>query len=256
MRIATFNVLNGRAPADEWVDPARFRSAIASLDADVLCLQEVDLNQPRSGGADLTALAAEAMGAVEHRFVAALAGTPESWSGATGLEEASAPGYGIALLSRYPVRGWRVLRLPPAPVRLPYRFAGRLRPEWVRDEHRVAVLADLAAPGGPMRVVTTHLSFLPWWNGRQLRVLMRSLGAASGPTVLTGDLNMRPRRAERLTGMTSLATGATFPADRPGVQLDHILCTERLDASGGPVALEISDHRALVVDLPRPETGA
>ena len=254
MRIATFNVLNGRAPADDFVDQARFRSAIASLDADVLGLQEVDVNQPRSGGADLTALAAEAMGAADHRFVAALAGTPESWSGATGEETASAPAYGIALLSRYPVRGWQVCRLPPAPVRLPYRFEGRSRPEWVRDEHRVAVLADLATPRGPMRVVTTHLSFLPWWNGRQLRVLMRSLGAATGPTVLTGDLNMGPRRAERLTGMNSLATGATFPAERPGVQLDHILCTERLGATGGPVALEVSDHRALVVDLQGPES--
>ena len=256
MRIATFNVLNGRAPADDLVDPARFCSAIASLDADVLGLQEVDVNQPRSGGADLTALAAEAMDATDHRFVAALAGTPQSWSGATGEEAASAPAYGVALLSRYPVRDWRALRLPPAPVRLPYRFEGRHRPEWVRDEHRVAVVADLATRGGPMRVATTHLSFLPWWNGRQLRLLMRSLVATTGPTVLTGDLNMRPPRAERLTGMTSLATGATFPADRPGVQLDHILSTERLEGTGGPVALEISDHRALVVDLPRPESGA
>jgi endonuclease/exonuclease/phosphatase family metal-dependent hydrolase len=252
VRIATFNVLNGRSPADEWVDPVRFRAAIASLDADVLGLQEVDVNQPRSDRADLTALAAEAMGAVDHRFVAALAGTPASWSGASGDEAAGAPAYGVALLSRYAVRDWSVVRLPPAPVRLPYRFGGRVRPEWVRDEHRAAVLAELETPIGPMRVATTHLSFLPWWNGRQLRLLMGSLGAGAGPTVLTGDLNMRPGRAGRITGMTSLASGATFPADRPGVQLDHILCTEQLEGTGGPLALEISDHRALVVDLQVP----
>ena len=142
------------------------------------------------------------------------------------------------------------MRLPPAPVRLPYRFEGRSRAEWVRDEHRVAVVADLSTADGPWRVATTHLSFLPWWNGRQLRLLLGALDAAGGHLLLTGDLNMGARRAERISGMRALATGATFPADRPGVQLDHVLCTERLEATGGPVALGISDHRALVVDLP------
>jgi endonuclease/exonuclease/phosphatase family metal-dependent hydrolase len=249
VRIATFNILSGRSPSDDTVDEARFSAAIASLDADVLGLQEVDVDQPRSDHLDLTALAAEAMGAVDRRFVAALVGTPDTWSGATGEEPPGGPSYGIALLSRYPVLAWHVVRLPPSPVRLPYRFEGKLRPEWVRDEPRVAVLADLETPRGPMRVLTTHLSFLPWWNGRQLRLLTRSLGRAAGPTILTGDLNLSPRRAHRITGMTSLATGATFPADTPGVQLDHILCSSRLAATGGPVALEVSDHRALVVDL-------
>ena len=52
-----------------------------------------------------------------------------------------------------------------------------------------------------MRVAATHLSFLPVSNGRQLRMLTRSLGRSPGPTVLLGDLNMSPRRARRITGM-------------------------------------------------------
>jgi endonuclease/exonuclease/phosphatase family metal-dependent hydrolase len=249
VRIATFNILSGRAPSDDSVDETRFRAAIATLDADVLGLQEVDRDQPRSDHADLTALAADAMRAVDHRFVAALVGTPDSWSGASGDEAAGVPAYGIALLSRYPVHAWHVVRLPPAPVRLPYRFEGRLRPEWVRDEPRVALLADLQTPRGPMRVVTTHLSFLPWWNGHQLRMLTRSLGRSDGPTIITGDLNMRPRRAERITGLESLAAGATFPAGAPVVQLDHVLADAPLRTNGGPVALDVSDHCALVVEV-------
>ncbi len=248
MRIATFNVLNGRTPSDESVDEARFAATIASLDADVLGLQEVDRDQPRSGHADLTTLAAEAMGATGHRFAAALSGTPDSWSAATE-DEPDGAAYGIALLSRFPVQHWHTIRLPAAPVLLPYRFEGRVRAEWVRDEPRVALLADLETPRGPLRVVNTHLSFLPWWNGRQLRLLTRSLGRARGPTVLTGDLNMRPRRAERITGLGSLATGATFPADRPVVQLDHVLADSPIATAGGPVPLEVSDHRALVADV-------
>ena len=76
MRLATFNILNGRTASDHEVDLDVFQKAIASLDADVLALQEVDRSQPRSGHADLTAVAAEAMGAVDHRFVAALSGGP------------------------------------------------------------------------------------------------------------------------------------------------------------------------------------
>ena len=76
MRVATFNILNGRTPQESSVDAARYADAIASLDADVLALQEVDRNQPRSGGADLTAIAAEAMGAVDHRFEPVAPGPP------------------------------------------------------------------------------------------------------------------------------------------------------------------------------------
>ena len=106
MRIATFNILSGRSSADDQVDTERFTQAVTSLDADILGLQEVDRNQPRSRHADLTAIAAEAMEAPEHRFVAALRGTPgATWSAATGEEQPDDAAYGVALLSRYPVAG-------------------------------------------------------------------------------------------------------------------------------------------------------
>ena len=250
MRIATFNILNGRSPDDDVVDPDRLCRAVAALDADVLALQEVDRSQARSGNADLTALAAGAMGAVDHRFVAALSGPPSLWTGATGDEPDGTPAYGISLLSRYPVLAWHVVRLPPVAVKVPYRPSGRVRIEWVRDEPRVALLADVQAPSGPLRVATTHLSFLPVSSGRQLRMLTRSLGRSPGPVVLVGDLNMSPRRARRITGMSALAGGPTFPAGQPAVQLDHILSDRPLaTVAGGPRALEVSDHRALFVDI-------
>ena len=85
MRLGTFNVLNGRSPADGAVDPDRFHAAVGALDCDVLALQEVDLDQPRSGGADLCALAADALGAAGSRFTATVYGTPgERWRPADG----------------------------------------------------------------------------------------------------------------------------------------------------------------------------
>jgi endonuclease/exonuclease/phosphatase family metal-dependent hydrolase len=91
VRLATFNVLHGRAPADGRVDLDRFASAVATLDADVLALQEVDRSQSRSGSADLTALAAEAGSCGYARFVPALHGEPRSWRPATSAGGEGSP---------------------------------------------------------------------------------------------------------------------------------------------------------------------
>ena len=251
MRVATFNILNGRNPADDEVDLATFHDAIASLDADVLALQEVDHNQPRSKWADLTAAAAKAMGAVDQRFVAALSGSPgATWVAATGREQPDSAAYGIALLSRHPVTAWEVIRLPVLRTRVPMRFTGDRLPTMVRDEPRVAVAAVVDTPTGALTVANTHLSFVPWWNRRQLRSLMTSLEGLRRPLVLVGDLNMGPDRAVGITGMRSLVSALTFPVDAPHSQIDHVLADGQVGVvSGEALRLPLSDHRALVADL-------
>lgn len=251
MRLVTFNILNGRRPADDQVDVDAFRRAVDSLDADVLALQEVDRNQPRSQHADLTAVAASAMGAVDHRFVAALSGSPSAtWLAATGREQPDAAAYGIALLSRYPVSAWQVIRLPMLPTRAPMWFRGHRLPTLVHDEPRVAMAAVVQAPAGAITVVNTHLSFVPWWNGHQLRSLTKALSTMAAPRVLVGDLNMGPARAARITGMSPLVAAATFPSEDPREQLDHLLADGVPTAGGGrAVPLPVSDHQALLVDL-------
>ncbi len=251
MRVATFNILHGRSPVDDRVDIDRYAEAVRALDADVLALQEVDRFQPRSSNADLTAVAAEAMGAVEHRFVAALSGSPgATWMAATGEEQPDATAYGIALLSRRPVSSWEILRLGKPPTPVPMRFKGSRRPELVRDEPRVAVGARVEGPTGELTIVNTHLSFVSWWGRRQLR---RVVAAQEGceRVVLLGDLNMAPAVARRITGMRPLVSGATFPASEPTEQLDHVLA--RGDVGTVQTcrihALPMSDHRAMSVDL-------
>src|SRR4051794_12359841 len=207
VRIATFNILHGRSLEDGQVDVDRLAAAVKSLDVDVLGLQEVDRDQPRSFGADLTAVAAEAMGAVEHQFVAALAGTPGgTWMAATGEEQPGSATYGIALLSRYPVVSWRVVRLGALTASVPMWFKGSRKPVWVRDEPRVAVAAVLDGPSGEFTVCTTHLSFIPGWSALQLSRLVRSLTGTPEPLVLIGDLNMAQRQAAQVTGLRAIAS--------------------------------------------------
>lgn len=247
VRLATWNILSGRSPGSDGVDADLFRDAVRSLDPDVLALQEVDRAQERSQGHDLAALAAEAMGAVDHRFVPALAGPPEHSGPATGFEDPQVPAYGVALLSRRPVTRWEAVRLPAAPVRVPHDGSGRW--QLVRDEPRVAIIARIAGADTPLDVVATHLSFLRPSSTRQLRRLMRVLREHARPLVLMGDLNMGPRAATRLTGLTALASGPTFPAHAPRVQIDHLLSDGLSPAAGHVVHLPVSDHCALVADL-------
>jgi endonuclease/exonuclease/phosphatase family metal-dependent hydrolase len=245
VRLATFNVLHGRSPADDVVDLDRFAAAVRELDADVLALQEVDRCQPRSCSADLTAIAAEAGGYDASCFAPALVGSPGSWSPASGDVAADTPQYGVALLLRAAVASWEVVPLPALPGRVPVLFPGRRRPEVVRDEPRVALVARLA--DGPT-IVSTHLSFIPWWNRVQLRTLVRRMPAAEA-LVLMGDLNLPPDVAARTTGLRPLAAGLTYPAHEPREQLDHLLARGVTATGPGVVRrLAVSDHCALVVE--------
>jgi len=251
MRVATFNILHGRTVGD-GVDLDRLRASVHRLDADVLALQEVDVAQERSGRVDLTAAAAEAMGAVAHRFVAVISGTPGTTRmAATGAEQPGTAGYGIALLSRFPVISWQVLRLPRVPFRFPMYLPGSDRVMVVNEEPRAAIIARLDTSWGPITFANTHLSFVPGWNRRQLRRLVKDLRGFPGPRLLAGDLNLTTPAVVRSTRMRSLAQAATFPAESPRRQLDHILTDDarlRVRHCETPL-MPISDHRPLVVDI-------
>ncbi|HEX5494115.1 MAG TPA: endonuclease/exonuclease/phosphatase family protein [Mycobacteriales bacterium] len=267
MRLATFNLMHGRSPRDGRVEVGRFLDAVAAVDADVLALQEVDRGQPRSHREDLAGRAADVMGA-RHRFVPTLYGTPGfGWTAVPsrdsrdGAGDAGPPGpqYGIALLSRLPVRAWWTGRLTaspmPSPLLLPGR-EGRLR--LMRDEPRAVLAARIQTPAGPLTVATTHLSFVPGWNALQLATVAGRLATLPGPHLLAGDLNLPGPVPGLVPGWRRLARLATYPAGRARVQFDHVLGHGDLPAVRGvrTVAAEVSDHLALVVEFDIPSGNA
>jgi endonuclease/exonuclease/phosphatase family metal-dependent hydrolase len=256
VRLATFNLLHGRSLSDGTVHAGRVARAIADLDADVLGLQEVDRAQPRSGLLDLTAIAADALGAPVHRFAAAVVGTPgEIWQPWRSDDDNLHPLYGIALVSRFPVLRWQITRLPGAPIRSPVLLPGGGGIVLLKDEPRVLLAAVVATPRGPVTVATTHLSFVPGWNLRQLRHAVRALRALPAPRVLLGDLNMPAAPVRAFTGWRPLGRAATYPSTGPKAQLDHVLADPRGAAALGRVVqvctprVDVSDHRPLVVQL-------
>lgn len=217
----------------------------------MLCLQEIDRHQGRSGGADQTALVAKALGAAAWRFEAALVGEPGgTWRVATGAD-GEEPGYGVGLVSRRPVREWQVQRLAAAPVRSPVAVpGGRGRFVMLRDEPRVVLAAVLGA-ASPLVVATTHLSFVPGWNLAQLRRASRMAARLAPARLLAGDLNVPGTLPARTSGWRSLARARTFPAERPRMQIDHVLASGPVPAVGAVAArrMPLSDHLALVVDF-------
>lgn len=260
LRVATFNICSGRSPATGAVDPALLQAAVRKIDADVLALQEVDREQSRSALRDQAGDAAAAMGCApgDWRFSATLHGTPGvRWEAVSSEQpDEGGPAYGVALLSRFPVLEWRETRLPAPPVRVrtPIVIAGgdrRATLLMLEDEPRVALVAVIKTPNGPLTVACTHLSFITGWNVRQLRQLKHQLRDLPRPLVLAGDLNLPGRLPALITGMQARVRARTFPAPAPRAQLDHVLTDGLAGREGGrAVQLALSDHRALVVDLP------
>jgi endonuclease/exonuclease/phosphatase family metal-dependent hydrolase len=263
LRLGSFNLLSGRSLSDGLIDAGRLVEATRQLDVDLLAVQEVDRHQPRSGGVDQSALIAQTLGAVDHRFVAALDGTPgvPGWTPsadvpagvpiATGTAFAQ---FGVALISRLPVAEWHVLRLRPARGRFPLPIPSR-PPQllWLNDEPRVVVAAVLENPR--ITIACTHLSFVPLSTVRQLRTVRRWLAGLPGPQVLLGDLNLPGPVARRITGWTPLVSSPTFPSPAPRIQFDHVLAAglpTGYRAVGRVRQLPISDHRAVLVDLHLP----
>jgi endonuclease/exonuclease/phosphatase family metal-dependent hydrolase len=255
VRLATFNLLHGRSLSDGAVHAERVAAAVADLDADILGLQEVDRAQPRSGLLDLTAIAADALNAPVHRFAAAVVGTPgETWQPWRSDDDNNHPLYGIALVSRWPVRRWQITQLPAAPVRSPV-YLPNTGLILLKDEPRVMLAAVVDSPHGPVTVATTHLSFVPGWNVRQLRAVVRALRALPAPRVLLGDLNLPAGPVRAFTGWRPLARIPTYPSPAPRAQLDHVVADPRgMSGLGRVVQVRapqagISDHRPLVVQL-------
>ncbi|MEO6823109.1 MAG: endonuclease/exonuclease/phosphatase family protein [Candidatus Nanopelagicales bacterium] len=284
---------DGRAGPPVVADDGPLRAAVAALDADVLGLQEIDSGQPRSGHHHQVRSAAEAMGADHWYFAPSVRGTPgevrDRWErpdaederranqasanhrnrepsdrvrdvvsqgSSDGIPPGGGPLYGVGLVSRLPVLEWRTTLFDPAPFALPLLVHAHPRPRLmlIPDEPRAAIAAVVSGTRGVFTVATVHLSFVPGYNVHQLRQLRTWLCDLPRPLVVLGDLNLPGSLPARVTGWAPLAHGATYPASRPRVQLDHVLAdglstAEVAGARSQVHQLPVSDHCAVTVEV-------
>ncbi len=215
LTITSFNARWGRSLDDVPFDLA---DVVAGFGTDVIAVQEVW--DPLDGPDPLGAVAAR-LG--YHLTEVPLSGsTVDPTPAITPVPEEATGTWGIALLSRLPVRGVRVVDL------------GRVVERWdVATRH--AILAELDLDGCPVTVAAVHLSFALPNAVAQLRRLHGFL-PRHHPSVVVGDCNLwGPAAAALLGGRARAVRGRTWPADRPHSQLDHILPSPELTVVRGRV---------------------
>ncbi|TRV81755.1 hypothetical protein FKN01_00095 [Streptomyces sp. 130] len=205
--------------------PFDVTAACAALGADVIGLQEV---WTPGGGPSAAARAASELGYGIRELPLTRMADIDGFRVVEREPEATGS-WGLAVLTRFPVVGHRVLDL------------GRAAGDTVR---RAALSVVLELPsGGTLHVVNTHLTHRLHAGPRQLRRLVRRLGPVSDAVVM-GDLNMVGPAAAVLARRRRAVTGRTWPAGRPVAQLDHILVPRRYAVAEGEVLPGLgSDHR-------------
>ena len=217
LRLATYNVQHGRRPDGE-VDIDLLARSCAALEADVLGLQEVDVNLRRSHDADTAAAVADACG------MAFVFGEAIAIRGGR---------FGNALLVRGVIEDVEVLPIPDA-------------------EPRSAIVARATIEdGSQLSVATTHLG-LRGAAAAELPLVFDAMARRAAPRVVLGDLNLDPEVVEPLAvaaGFECVPSDATWPAKHPRRTIDYVLL-DGLRATTTVVApLPVSDHRALVVEV-------
>src|SRR6202044_3281563 len=225
--LASLNLHGGLTSHGEPFDVA---GACHRLKADVITLQEAW--RPEAEPDVVTSVAAALGAQVRHRGLARATSRARLGLGT----DRGAGTWGLAVLSTLPVTGYQEIELGRAP-------GDRIG--------RAAQVLTLATPGGAaLRVVNTHLTHR-YSSPVQLALLVRRLATGSPvPTVIVGDLNM-PRPATVVArGYRPVVRGRTFPADRPLIQLDHMLLRGRVAALGAEVAGPLgSDHLPIRAQL-------
>lgn len=248
LRVTSWNLLNGRSLIDGQADAQTLKRGIDDLVAefspDIIGIQEVDFDQIRSGQIHQAERIAQWMGAADFVYHATVLGTPgDKWSAHDGDSDGAS--YGIALISKVPVRKWHIKRLEKAPFGIPLAVATPrgVRMRYVPDEPRVAIAAELE--DGTI-VSVTHLSFVPGFNVRQLRVITHWLSTLGDRVILLGDFNLPWGLAAKFSGLKSLTSAKSYPSWDPKIQFDYILTSVGIDGHEFKHRQgSISDHRPI-----------
>jgi endonuclease/exonuclease/phosphatase family metal-dependent hydrolase len=245
LTVLVYNVHAGKDAAGRD-NLRRVSDVVKSAAADIVLLQEVDKGTRRSGGVD----------------------QPSEYARGTGYHVAFARSldydggeYGIAILSRWPIRRDTTIHLPVDP---PQERAGGSR------EPRVAMLATIATPAGEVAVLNTHMdaSADDRWRKQEIRTILRltaDMLRDSGVAVLVGgDFNSTPESAVqaelRASGLTDAwlrcgsGDGFTYPADSSRKRIDYLFLTGNVGCVRATVlTTDASDHRPVlfVVRVPR-----
>ena len=247
VRLATWNILHALNYVSGRDDLEGVIAAVRAIDADVIGLQEVDREQPRSGALHQAEAIAEALGYAV-AFAPTLHGHPDTAWTAAGEQDPGGPAYGIAVLSRSGIDAVRRVRLPGGGDGHRSPRATPTRPGWDR-EPRWALQTKVPCGNRHLTVTCVHLSYMPWRSIRQLGRVLPLAAPDGGPAVLLGDFNLPARPlAARARGWRTAGGAKTHPSPAPRLQLDHILVRGLAVTNVRVGEMGPSDHLPLIAE--------
>ncbi len=227
LRILSYNIKHGRGN-DNQVDLERTASVIRRLNPDIVALQEVDKNVQRSGNVDEPAVLSKLTGLPHHAF-----GPFFEFQGGE---------YGMAVLSRLPIRESNNLRLPEG------------------AEPRTSLVAKIAASSTEdLTVADVHFYRTEAERLAQANRLLVHLENIPGEIVIVGDFNSTPGSSvmnlfhSNWENPDKGEDRFTFSSDHPDREIDFAMTQRKsrwsisaIDVIDEPLA---SDHRPLVLEI-------
>jgi endonuclease/exonuclease/phosphatase family metal-dependent hydrolase len=240
MRVLTYNI-HGCVNSQRIAEPAEIAEIINGIGADYIALQEVDAEKPFTKKVNQARIIGEL---IDKNYIY------------YPVEKTGLHVFGLAVLSRYPVKQSTFMPLPNLYPGLGMRKRGVMR-------------AVLQTPRGNVHLINTHLSVYKLERMIQLKFLLRWLGLSTTPSnepiILCGDLNAGPSSlvydtcSRHLNDVQyafcpSRQHPSTFHAKRPVFRIDHIFVSEHfkplwVDVVRNTKTVEASDHLPLIADL-------
>ncbi|MGH2698254.1 MAG: endonuclease/exonuclease/phosphatase family protein [Actinomycetota bacterium] len=246
LRVATYNIQAG-AGMDRQFDLERQIEALRAIDADIISLQEVDVNwSARSEWRDLATEIAGALGM-------------NAFFGHIYQSDPPAPDqpprqFGIAMLSRYPILSAENHEITRLSTQVP-------DPEPEPAPGFPEILVNVR--GAHVHVYGTHLDFRADPGVREMQVadMLRIMARDRGRRqILLGDFNTRPDAPELgplwayVADAWVVANGAegglTFPANTPNRRIDYVAVSPRVQVREVSVPQTFaSDHFPVTAEL-------
>lgn len=262
LRVMTYNI-HGAVGMDGELSPDRIARVISQARADVVCLQEVDRNRPRSQGIDQLKRVADIL-EMHWYFVSAWENGPEA--------------FGNGILSRFPLREQRAELLKRQKESRSGRAALWMEGLWTWEStHRserlnsepglMEVSPTSQSPGvEKVQFINTHLSIYPQEQRQQASELVAEWlepAKSQGQVVLCGDFNASPQSTTWKILSESLTDVAhsdplsrrqpTYFSPYPMLRVDHIFMSNGLQAASQVIRSRLarvaSDHLPVIADL-------
>jgi len=202
LKVLSYNIHHANPPSKpNYIDLPAIAKVIKESGADLVALQEVDVNTIRSGKGINQAEELGRLTGMNFFFV-------------KGIDFEGGE-YGIGILSKFQILETDSLRLPMK--------------EGLGGEPRVVAMITVEPIKGKQLIfASTHLDLKPEHRELQAKAIVQKLGNSKTPVILAGDFNAKPDSEviaifDKNFKRSSIPNGFTIPVVKPNREIDFVM---------------------------------